>query len=116
MAIIPNPEHIHVYKDFILKVVAQTEKYFVGFNISTEECLQVDKKQPFFLLGNTIIDLLADEGFRVKLAIQINPKVLEGCKILGIKEDAYLNKRGKYYTFPHESKSKKKLCNPSRLQ
>jgi hypothetical protein len=99
-----NSKKIHVYENVILRVVSETEKYYVGFDILTEQACQVEKTEPFFKLCKSILSILKSEECRIKLAIQIDYNVNSATDILGISKCMYAVKRNQY-TSPKTRKS-----------
>jgi len=91
-----NSKKIHVYENMILRVVSETEKYYVGFDILTEQCCQVEKTAPFFKLCKSILSILKSEECRIKLAMQIDYNANSAMNILGISKDMYAVKRNQY--------------------
>jgi hypothetical protein len=80
----------------ILRVVSETEKYYVGFDILTEQCFQVEKNTLFFKLCKSILSILKSEECRIKLAMQIDYNANSAMNILGISKDIYAVKRNQY--------------------
>ncbi len=66
-----DTKQIHVYKDFILKVVSVTNKYYIGFDILTEKPIQVEKGICFVVPGESIFNLLRSEESRIRLVMQL---------------------------------------------
>lgn len=91
-----NSKKIHVYEDIILRVVSETEKYYVGFDILSEKACQVEKTVPFFKLCKSVLTILKSEECRVKLAIQIDYNANSAPDILGISKHVYALKRTQY--------------------
>lgn len=101
-------ENIHIYQDAILKVVSVTEKYYVGFDILTEEPAQILKTLPFIKPGQTVKNLLRFEDCRIRLMMQMEPKVAEACSLMGLGEKSIVRKRSKYLVASNPKRSKKK--------
>lgn len=91
-----NSRKIHVYPDLILRVVSVTDKYYVGFDILTEQACQVEKTEPFFKICKSILSILKSEECRVKLAMQIDYNANSAQALLGISKDMYAVKRSQY--------------------
>jgi hypothetical protein len=98
-----NSKKIHVYEEVILRVVSETEKYYVGFDILTEQVCQVEKTKTFFKLCKSVLTILKSEEARVKLAMQIDYNANSAESLLGISKDMYAVKRNQY-TSPKISK------------
>ena len=91
-----NSKKIHVYENVLLRVVSETDKYYVGFDILTEQACQIEKTVPFFKLCKSILSILKSEECRIKLAMQIDYNVNSAPNILGISKDMYAVKRNQY--------------------
>ncbi len=91
-----DSKKIHVYEDIILRIVSVTDKYYVGFDILTEQVCQVEKTLPFFKICKSILGILKSEESRVKLAMQIDYNANSAKDILGISKDSYLKIRNQY--------------------
>jgi hypothetical protein len=65
---------IHVYENFFLKVVSEDSENHLGFNILTEEYLEVSKKDKFILISDSILALFNEKN-RFMLASQLKKTV-----------------------------------------
>ena len=65
---------IHVYENFFLKVVSEDSENYLGFNILTEEYLEVSKKDKFILISDSILALFNEKN-RFMLASQLKKTV-----------------------------------------
>lgn len=89
--------NIHLYTDFIFKKLSEDAENYIGYDILTEQFVKIGKNQPFCLVGNSIKNLLSSEVCRIRLAMQIEPRTIKGCELLGVTDRTFLRLRQQHY-------------------
>jgi hypothetical protein len=88
---------IYIYTDFIFKKLSEDSENYIGYDILTEQFIKINKKEPFCLIGKSIKNLLSSEIYRIRLAMQIEPRTIKGCELLGVTDRTFLRLRQQHY-------------------